>query len=87
MIALLQTQNVSRFLVCTLPLLPEGHSANRSQGRSSDSLPLKLPSRRGHPTTVAGVVRRYLKLTATGIVPDFHGVPYYSPPKNLVLQR
>ena len=60
---------MTRFrIVCTLPLL--------SQGRSSDSLPLKLPSRRGHPTTVAGVVRRYLKLTATGIVPDFHGVPY-----------
>ena len=79
---------MTRFrIICTLPLLPEGHSAHRSQGRSSDSLPLKLPSRRGHPTTVAGVVRRFLKLTATGIVPDFHGVPYYSPPKNLVLQR
>jgi len=67
-------------------LLPEGivrivHKA----GLLTYSLPNGLPVLMGW--TVAQGVRHVSELTATGIVPDFHRVPFSSSPKNLVLQR
>ena len=67
-------------------LLPEGHSAIVLKAGlltrfRSDGLPVLMG------WTVAWGVRHVSELTATGIVPDFHGVPYYSSMKNLALQR
>ena len=65
---------------------PEGrHASVHKAGLLTYSLPNGLPVLMGW--TVAWGVRHVSELTATGIVPDFHGVPFSSSPKNLVLQR
>ena len=65
---------------------PEGrHVLVFKAGLLTYSLPNGLPVLMGW--TVAWGVRHVSELTATGIVPDFHGVPFSSSPKNLVVQR
>ena len=78
---------MSRFLiVCILPYFPRAivHSVSKA-GLLTYSLPNGLPVLMGW--TVAWGVRHVSELTATGIVPDFHRVPFSSSPKNLVVQR
>ena len=78
---------MSRFsIVCTPPYFPRAivHLVHKA-GLLTYSLPNGLPVLMGW--TVAWGVRHVSELTATGIVPDFHGVPFSSSPKNLVLQR
>ena len=67
---------MSRFrITSTLPYFPRAIVLSVSKaGLLTYSLPNGLPVLMGW--TVAWGVRHVSELTATGIVPDFHGVPY-----------